>query len=142
MEFGKFKNAEELLRGYNELEKSYTQKCQQLKQYQSGGTSEVSPPPVEEASTTVDSSCSVPCESDTDATQSQSNPSSSPAVTTEMVQQFLQNNPSVAYQLLHPTSNSANPPSVMTGGGNVSMALPSRPKTIKEASILAKKLFE
>ncbi|MBQ2805178.1 MAG: hypothetical protein IJF10_04780, partial [Clostridia bacterium] len=83
-----------------------------------------------------------PCESVTDATQSQSNSSSSPAVTTEMVQQFLQNNPSVAYQLLHPTSNSANPPSVMTGGGNVSMALPSRPKTIKEASILAKKLFE
>lgn len=34
------------------------------------------------------------------------------------------------------------PPSVISGGGNVSMALPSRPKTLKEASEMAQKLFE
>lgn len=40
------------------------------------------------------------------------------------------------------TKPSVAPPSVMHGGGNVSMALPSRPKTLKEASEMAKKLFE
>ncbi len=39
MEYGKFNSAEELLKGYTELEKSFTQKCQQLsaleKQYNS-----------------------------------------------------------------------------------------------------------
>ncbi len=29
MEYGKFSSAEELLRGYEELEKSFTRKCQQ-----------------------------------------------------------------------------------------------------------------
>ena len=30
MDFGKFASAEELLKSYNQLEKSFTQKCQQL----------------------------------------------------------------------------------------------------------------
>ena len=30
MEYGKFSSAEELMKGYTELEKSFTQKCQQL----------------------------------------------------------------------------------------------------------------
>lgn len=49
MEYGKFSSAEELMKGYTELEKSFTQKCQQLSALQkqlneTGGTSEISPP--------------------------------------------------------------------------------------------------
>lgn len=32
MKYGKFETAEGLLKGYNELEKAFTQKCQELKQ--------------------------------------------------------------------------------------------------------------
>lgn len=59
--------------------------------------------------------------------------------TESMLQQYLLNNPQFARRLLQQTSR---PPQIMTGGGNVSLALPSRPKTIKEASLMAKQLFK
>lgn len=121
MEYGKFSSAEELLRGYEELEKSFTRKCQQLADLQkqtdantqSDGTSEQSSPSVNEgtqaaAAVNVDA---VPAEAIAPAVDGDA-PSIQPL------------------------------PRLINGGGNVSMALPSQPKTLKEASAMAQQLFK
>ena len=56
------------------------------------------------------------------------------------LRQILIDNPELLAGLAQ--KQSIAPPSVISGGGNVSMALPSRPKTLKEASEMAQKLFE
>lgn len=56
------------------------------------------------------------------------------------LRQILTGNPELLEGLA--PKQSIAPPSVISGGGNVSMALPSRPKTLKEASEMAQKLFE
>lgn len=56
------------------------------------------------------------------------------------LRQILIGNPELLAGLTQ--KQSIAPPSVISGGGNVSMALPSRPKTLKEASEMAQKLFE
>ncbi len=56
------------------------------------------------------------------------------------LRQILTGNPELLAGLA--PKQSIAPPSVISGGGNVSMALPSRPKTLKEASEMAQKLFE
>lgn len=101
------------------------------------GTSVETPPSSAEQSTTVDSADTVP-QSEADAPVLDGHASAfSP--TESQLQQYLLNNPQIAWQLLQQTSQ---PPQIMTGGGNVSLALPSRPKTIKEASLMAKQLFK
>ena len=126
MEYGKFNSAEELLKGYTELEKSFTQKCQQLSELQKQmvegnkqerqqeipvGTNGQPSPNDAAQSTADDAACTVPAPNDADSHSRES-------------------------------QSVALPPKVMTGGGNVSMALPNRPKTLKEASELAKKFFK
>lgn len=122
MEYGKFNSAEELLKGYTELEKSFTQKCQELsalkqdieKQHSDSGTSgQPSPQETSKKSTAEEVKATVPASENAD--------SSTESATKEV--------------------EAVAPPRVMTGGGNVSMALPNRPKTLKEASELAKKYF-
>ena len=119
MEYGKFNSAEELLKGYTELEKSFTEKCQELsalkqdianQQNDSGTSGQPSPQQTHAQSTAVDVN-TVPAPENADSS------TECPSATTPI------------------------PPRVMTGGGNVSMALPNRPKTLKEASELAKKYF-
>ena len=120
MEYGKFGSAEELLKGYTELEKSFTQKCQELAALKqnmeqtdnnSSGTSGQPSPQQTSTQSAADEKATVPTPQSADS---------------------LAESQSVEQQ---------NPPRVMTGGGNVSMALPNRPKTLKEASELAKKYF-
>lgn len=124
MEYGKFASAEELLKGYNELEKSFTQKCQQLSQLRnqmstnSDGTNEASSPSqqTEEndgAAAEVQAACAVPA--DNDASSAASDSQASP---------------------ISPL------PKVMTSGGNLSLAAPTKPRTIKEASVLAIEFFK
>ena len=123
MEYGKFNSAEELLKGYTELEKSFTQKCQELsalkqdieqhKQNESGTSGQPSPQTASSQSSAVDTA-TVPAPENADEFSTES---------------------------LSEEAHTAIPPRVMTGGGNVSMALPNRPKTLKEASELAKKYF-
>ena len=128
MEYGKFNSAEELLKGYNELEKSFTHKCQQLSELKAkleqtnatnGGTNEDSSPlNLQEQSAAAAENTVVAVPADNVAS-SADNPRSVPqsqAVTTL--------------------------PKVMSGGGNVPMAAPSKPKTLKEASLMAKELFK
>ena len=120
MEYGKFNSAEELLRGYTVLEKSFTQKCQELsalkqelKQQNESGTSGQPSPQENNAQSTAEDVATVPAPENADSlTESQGR-----------------------------EAQTVIPPRVMTGGGNVSMALPNRPKTLKEASELAKKYF-
>ena len=122
MEYGKFNNAEELLKGYTELEKSFTQKCQELaalkqnieQTQQTSGTSGQPSPQETFAQSTADDTATVPTPENAD--------SSTESHSAEV--------------------HTAVPPRVMTGGGNVSMALPNRPKTLKEASELAKQYFK
>ena len=119
MEYGKFNSAEELLKGYESLEKSFTQKCQQLsalekKLNESGTNGEPSPQQQARQSVANDAVDTVPEVTNAD--------SSAPV------------NQSPAERV--------TPPRVMTSGGNVSCALPNRPKTLKEASELAKKYFK
>lgn len=123
-DYGKFATAEELLKGYNELEKSFTQKCQQLSALEkqltpesNGGTSGA--------------------------------PDQSPSPSTDATHRSADGS---AEALTVPSSRNADgsydgareaslPPRIMTDGGSVSAALPDRPKTLKEASELAKKYF-
>ncbi|MCH5160054.1 MAG: hypothetical protein J1F66_04310 [Clostridiales bacterium] len=119
MEYGKFNSAEELLKGYESLEKSFTQKCQQLsalerKLNESGTNGEPSPQQNFGQSVANDTVDTVP-----EATNADSLEPHNQRPTDKVI-----------------------PPRVMTGGGNVSCALPNRPKTLKEASELAKKYFK
>lgn len=151
MEYGKFNSAEELLKGYESLEKSFTQKCQQLsaleKQINESGTNG-SPSPQKEHGQSVanDEVSTVPDTASADSLQS-SNQSPAP-MSVDTIRQYLADHPEVSAELMgNADSLSDNaertiPPRVMTSGGNVSCALPNRPKTLKEASELAKKHFQ
>lgn len=176
-QFGKFSSAEQLLKSYENLEKSFTQKCQQLADLQkqavaSGaqkvvnqstpsqaaeqnehnnfeqnthstcdtcGTNAEASPHAEEQSTTVDSATTVP-EVLPDASETSGGQSSFDKISDEQLQQFVEDNPDVVFRILQKRSMEFAP-DVMNGGGSVSLALPSRPKTIREASIMAKELF-
>lgn len=147
MEYGKFNSAEELLKGYTELEKSFTQKCQQLsaleKQIKSSGTSgQPSPQANTEVaqSTADDTAQTVPVATDTDGSAQQAESATLPI---SQIGQYLAEHPELLREFgtVDKLSDEQRPPKVMTGGGNVSMALPNRPKTLKEASELAKKYF-
>ena len=149
MEYGKFTSAEELLKGYQELEKSFTQKCQQLAAVEKkqaakedGTNVETSPSKQETTqSTTVDNAVTVPQNGGDAETVLHGAASVSTVPTDQQLQQYLQDNPEIVGKILQ-QNRLEHVPSVMSGGGNVSLALPTRPKTIKEASILAKELFD
>ena len=136
MEYGKFNSAEELLKGYNELEKSFTQKCQQLAELRNKLT--------ETAESNTDNNAITQ-----QTQQGGTNENSSPLVTVQGNGSAAEENVVCAVpadvDASSAASNSQAPatplPKVMQGGGNISMALPTKPKTIKEASMLARKLF-
>ena len=98
------------------------------------GTNEVTPP-----SQAVQGNVAVPS-----AVQSVPNDTPNAAQTDEIakVSKYLQNNPQLVAELLARAQGLPVAPNVMKGGGNVSMAMPTRPKTLREASELAKKLFD
>lgn len=135
MDYGKFNSAEELLKGYIELEKSFTQKCQQLSQLQKQqGTSEsvLHPDDLSSPQTTEQ----------TDSATLQEQPPQSEVVPTDaQLQQYLERNPKLAIKLLSTHEAPPTAPTVITGGGTMSLALPSKPKSIKEATLMAQKLF-
>lgn len=159
--YGKFNSAEELLKGYAELERTFTQKCQQLsaleKQLNASGTSENSSPQHAEALQPTAEAVKVPRPQD-DQPQRLEN------ITPEQVEQYLAAHKDYAGKLLEQharrkaeertersetegeTSDKGsvgvNFAPLMTGGGNVSLAAPSKPKTLQEASELAKNLFK
>ena len=137
MDYGKFTSAEELLKGYNALEKSFTQKCQQLSILQKQlGTSETPFHQTEQVLPPVPTD-------DIVATIPEEAPSSIDiAPTNEQLQQYLESNPTLAFKLLQAQQPTPTAPIVITGGGSMSLALPSKPKTIKEATLMAQKLFE
>ena len=137
MDYGKFTSAEELLKGYNALEKSFTQKCQQLSALQKQlGTSQTQTDQTEQVLPPVSTD-------DVVATIPEVGTSSNDLVPTdEQLQQYLESNPQLALKLLQAQVPTPTAPTVMTGGGTMSLALPSRPKTIKEATLMAQKLFE
>ena len=151
MEYGKFNSAEELLKGYESLEKSFTQKCQQLaaleKQINASGTNESSSPQDGQGQSVANDRIStVP-----DAASADSLPSANQAsaqTSLDDIRQYLAEHPEVSVELLGSADSLSDnnerttPPRVMTSGGNVSCALPNRPTTLKEASELAKKYFK
>ena len=150
MEYGKFNSAEELLKGYESLEKSFTQKCQQLsaleKQLNESGTNgEPSPQQNAVVSVANDTVATVPEAQSADSDE----PANQPTVklTQEAVRQYLVEHPEMTKEFtrqadsLSESDQKVSPPRVMTAGGQVSCALPNRPKTLREASDLAKKYF-
>ena len=182
--FGKFTSAEELVRGYEQLERTFTQKCQQLAQVQAlldqsatqAVDNELSPteqtvttPIQPQAADSAVNELSADCDSPsldkggalTPSTGTSTQPpaehdvSTVPQVTEssswrnvgdqgqqlQALQQFLADNPHLRAQLLQGTPTSTAP-TLMNGGGDVSLALPNKPRTVKEASALAKQLFD
>lgn len=151
MEYGKFNSAEELLKGYNELEKSFTQKCQELSSLRNeltkttdknntDGTNEPSSPSETRAQTAAAvNPNAVPADDDASPAVSVNAPVQQ--LTAEQIKQYLDAHPDERDLLLDKAQPQRTLPRVMNGGGNVSMALPSRPKTLTEASAMAKKLF-
>lgn len=137
MDYGKFTSAEELLKGYNALEKSFTQKCQQLSTLQKQlGTSQTQTDQTEQVLPPVSTDDVVATIPEVDTSNNDFVP------TDEQLQQYLESNPQLAFKLLQAQVPTPTAPTVMTGGGTMSLALPSRPKTIKEATLMAQKLFE
>lgn len=137
-EYGKFKSAEELLRGYNELEKSFTQRCQQLAELQK----QLSELPATQPAAQPQQSSGTNGAGATEPSPQQATPigtdAASPVANGAMaVPVRVEDAPCEP----HPNAASALP-TVMCGGGNVSCALPNRPTTLKEASELAKKFFD
>lgn len=166
--FGKFTTADELLRGYEELEKSYTKKCQELSKLknQTGGTSEQTPPQAEQAVAQTVSDGKTPTQpkvqdapnasyvkatdeqknsaQSTDcsaATNGQEESCRSQTQLVESLQQFLRQNPDIARNLLQKTATSDVAPRVIGSGGALGMAEPVRAKSLGEASRLALKSF-
>lgn len=159
MEFGKFNSLEDLVKGYNALEQAFTQKCQQVKELQNNinnnsaatspetGTNEAAP---NNGGTNADTSPTAYGAQSATIGTVPDNGATAPEVdnrtqdkSTELLsqlRQILTDNPELLAGLA--PKQSIAPPSVISGGGNVSMALPSRPKTLKEASEMAQKLFE
>lgn len=160
--YGKFKSADELLKGYVELEKTFTQKCQQLsaleKQLNDSGTSDNSSPQNKETLQPTAEVAQVPRPQDDQLQKSQN-------ITPEQIEQYLAAHKDYADKLLNSRNvrqdaaeraersetEMANSDKgevgkpfapLMAGGGNVSLAAPSRPKTLQEASELAKNLFK
>ena len=133
-----------MLKGYVELEKSFTQKCQRISALEkelNGGTSvdNTSPQSLQSAEqSAVQEEATVPVASADSLQPAESDSAETSAI--EQIKQYLASHPEEAC-LLREKDNRVSPPKVMTYGGNVSMALPNRPKTIKEASELAKQLF-
>jgi len=196
MDYGKFNDLDELVKGYNQLEKSFTQKCQQLAESERKnralseqlahvdnsqadaentvakvtapiapdganisapqadcqqqntplGTNEQSSPrtgaeQVTPHSTTVESVETVPHDANADAASVSSDHAASTKTLSEAeLQQYLLQNPQLLQKLLQNTATEFAP-TVMCGGGNVPLAPPSRPKSIREASLMAKDLF-
>lgn len=97
------------------------------------GTSEASPPFVEDTASREAAAVAVPDEKSNGEVTSN-------ATMQAAIKQFIEQNPQFIAELLAKSSPCA--PVVMTGGGSFQLAAPNRPKTIKEASTLAKKLFE
>ncbi len=140
MEYGKFTSAEQLLKSYNELQKAFTQKCQQLAALQqqnatADGTS-LEPPIATVGTETSDQVATIPQEEPTlIVEQSCSNADRQP--TPQEIEQYLLQNPNFVLQLFN--SRMPTAPQIMTSGGAVQLTMPSRPKTIKEAGELARK---
>lgn len=101
--------------------------------YKRNGTSEMSPPSADDTASREAAAVAVPDEKSNGVV-------SSSATMQAAIRQFVEQNPQFIAELL--AKSSASVPVVMTGGGNFQLAAPNRPKTIKEASALAKKLFE
>lgn len=136
-EFGKFGSAEELLKGYTELEKSYTRKCQQLSELQKQYQNELQPQSAEQNQNDA---------LEKDGTSGQPDQRPSPSETADETQSVANDKTVPPAQRADSAEQSPSvaspPPKVMTAGGNASMALPNRPRTLSEASELAKKYFE
>ncbi len=102
-------------------------------EYKKDGTSEMSPPSADDTASREAAAVAVPDEKSNGVV-------STSATMQAAIRQFVEQNPQFIAELL--AKSSASVPVVMTGGGNFQLAAPNRPKTIKEASALAKKLFE
>ena len=138
--YGKFNSAEELLKGYTELEKSFTQKCQQLSALQKQIQSEY--PVTNGSSEQSDQATFVADNVETDGTNVDVAKSTSPQQDSEQgVGTTVPSRDETDGRSESRADTASRPPRIMAGGGNISAALPNRPKTLKEASELAKKYF-
>ncbi|HIT77227.1 MAG TPA: hypothetical protein IAD47_00355 [Candidatus Limihabitans stercoravium] len=165
----KFKDFDALLNGYKALEKQFTKKCQevaQLKQmcqsdtHKTGGTSVLTPPLSQEEffssypnaerfRTEIVNNVTAPKYSNCydayvrcylDIVDSLD--VGKLLADKQFVQQYIVSNDAIVDAVLDKVF-SANAPVLIGGrGGNMSVALPTRPKTIAEASLLAKEYFK
>lgn len=171
----KFDNFESLHNSYCELEKKFTQKCQQaaelerrLEQYnnESGTNVQTSPQttaeqfyeqhplarnfkerideamsnPEVQATSDAIKACYIDClESDYRTPQQM-------AEDEQFLQQYIVNDRKVRdmilQQMLAQTADTRYPVTISGNGGNMSLAQPTRPKTLEEASVLAKNYFK
>ncbi len=149
----KFKDFDSLLSSYQQLEKKFTQKCQQLKQH---GTS-TDTVPTQQQAPPYDAEQFFGSYPDARQYQDKIMQSiDSPNGTADQLQYMASyidclhdSAPSnvPAQQCtdkvsLDSTTAHALPTTIAGNNGNMSLALPSKPKTISEASQMAKKIFD
>ncbi|MBR2974959.1 MAG: hypothetical protein IKC47_04360 [Clostridia bacterium] len=162
----KFNDYDKLLESYNNLEKEFTKKCQQLSQLKNTSGTSLDEPP--QAQTLQDFLATFP-EAQAykeQLSQAVNNPQYSQSTDAytrcyfdmlrqnyvskealaqdeDFLQQYVLSNNDVVSKLLQKVSPSvASTPTVISGNaGAMSVALPTRPKTIAEASKLAQQFF-
>lgn len=160
----KFNDYNKLLDSYNNLEKEFTKKCQELSQLKSG-TSEVSPPQqtsqqffsqypdaeifredIERGVTNPEYSEKPDAYSRAyfDLLRKNYVSKDSLAKDDDFLQQYVLADEKTVAKLLQKVSPTVTPlPTVISGNaGSMSVSLPTRPKTIAEASKLAQELFK
>ncbi len=150
----KFRDYDSLLSSYQQLEKKFTQKCQQLAQ--THGTSEdTSPTSVSPPYTTEQFYNAYPDarQYEQQITQSLDSPNGNADMSTYLasyIQCLTSNSQPSSSTSQQCTDNvslaniTTEPlPTIIAGNnGNMSLAMPTLPKTIAQASELAKKIFE
>lgn len=122
----KFKTVEELEKAYSQLEKSFTQKCQQLAQLQRGTSQE---PPQNNSGPDNDFDVCV-------VDKMLENPQIVESILQKLFKMDLANTPKEEL-----TSQEVVPPSICGNGGSISVLPPLKPKTLQEAGELAKKII-
>jgi len=164
MEYGKFETLEELLNGYNNLEKEFTKKCQELSEIakkqenndgnKENGTSKAVCATIETDSQDCANAILPPRGGTGDAVNPENLPedeaslakiSDELSLDEDTLSEFIVKNPKIAdkiFEIYMFKRSLTRAPKVIGGGGYVPTAPQTKPKNIQEASSLSRHLFK
>jgi len=162
MEYGKFETLEELLNGYNNLEKEFTKKCQELSEIakkqenNDGNNQNGTSKPI--CATIEKQDCANEILPPRGGTGDAVNPENLPeneaslakisdelSLDEDALSEFIVKNPKIAdkiFEIYMFKRSLTRAPKVIGGGGSMPTAPQTKPKNIQEASSLSRHLFK